>query len=193
MNTREVTKAQAECDQGAIINYPLLLLIFLDDGDGGAIKLDHVDGVYAPNAKTFSEHDWILNWETEYLANGVIQATAGGSVYTGRLDDSPLMMDWKTMGDSDSRTESVQVKAGYFPNAIKVNREITLDFDAEIEDENDSETISVKMDLTTSLWFEPNIGLLKQIVEKAGVRVFGLRFPFDLEGSIELITFQSEK
>jgi hypothetical protein len=186
--TNEVT---VECLDGAIINFPVLLLGFLFGDVDGQISIEHVDGVYAPNYETLAKQNWNHEWSGNYLASGTIEAEIEGDAMTGILEESPINMQWNTLGAGEAIFEPVTVQAGEYNRAIKLEREVELDITAEIVEEGQSVSVSAVLILENNLWFEANVGQLKQEIENASVKLYGINFPVEMTGTVELVEFRS--
>jgi hypothetical protein len=191
LETGVTTETTVECDQGAILNFPLLLLSYLFGDAEGQFDVTYVDGVFSPNYATFVDNDWVLGWEGEYIASGTISANVDGEQYKGTLEDSPIEMKWQTLNSPKTIFDPIEVKAGSFPEAIKIQREIDLEFTAEIEEGGENETLGAVLYLKNYLWYQPNQGLLRQEIQQANIRVFGVRFPLELTSTIELVKFST--
>lgn len=184
------TEATVECEDGAILNFPVMLLGFLFGDVDGELTVEHVDGVYAPNYSTMVEHNWDYTWTGEYLASGVMEAVIDGDQVSGTLAESPLDMEWKTLGEGEAIFETITVKAGEYPRAIKLERELTFDFEAEMEESGYTVAVEAVLILHNNLWFEPNVGQVKQEIDRAEIKVYGVNFPLEMTGSIELVEFR---
>ena len=191
LETGVTTETIVECDQGVILNFPLLLLSFLFGDAEGQFELTYVDGIFSPNYATFMDNDWNLAWEGEYIASGTIFANVDGDKYNGTLKDSPVEMKWQTLNSPEVIFDPIEVKAGSFPEAIKIQREIDLDFTAELEEGGEKETLAAVLYLKNNLWYQPNQGLLRQEIQQANIRIFGVRFPLELTSTIELVAFHT--
>ncbi len=190
IGTGIMTETIVTCDDGAILNFPILMLDFLLGEVDGSLEIEHIDGVFAPSYQTLDAHSWDYAWTGNYAATGLIEIDDEGDVITGRLDESPLVMEWHTLGVGEATLDSVTVIAGEFPEAIKLQRKITIDVDAQIESEGETMALAATLIVETSLWFEPNQGLLKQEVDQASIAVGGISFPIILDGVIELVEFR---
>ena len=191
LDTGITTETTVDCDEGAILNFPLIMLSFMVGDADGAFQVEYVDGVFVPSSQTLEDQNWELTWTGEYIVSGAIEVEADGEYITGRLQDSPMTMEWQVPVEGQDILEAIEVQAGSFPEAIKIERKLTLDFTAELEEDGEVETISAVLVLYTHLWFEPYTGLVKQEVERANIEVYGISFPVVMESSIELIEFRA--
>ncbi len=189
MSTGVTTQMSAECQDGAIINFPLLMMGLVTGNAEGIWQLEHVSGVFAPAYQTFADQNWDLTWEGVYLASGNLSATEDGETVSGTLENSPITMTWKTAGGGEALFDAVTVPAGEFPKAIKISRDLTLDFTLSITSEGQTNTVSAVLVLKNTLWFEPNLGLVKQQVERATLRISGIPYPLTIDSTLELVEF----
>lgn len=187
------TEATVECRDGAILNFPVMLLGFLFGDVDGELNVEHIDGEYAPSYATFASQNWEHTWMGEYLASGTINAVVDGDEVTGTLAESPLDMQWNTLGEGEAIFEAITVEAGEFPRAIKLERELVFDLDVELEESGYTTSVAAVLTLQNNLWFEPNMGQLKQEIERASIKVYGVNFPIEIIGSIELVEFRIEE
>ncbi len=185
------SEATVECQDGAILNFPIVMLAFLFGDVDGELEVTHEDGVFVPNYQTFSQNHWDLTWTSDYVTSGEIQAEIEGEMVTGRLEDSPLRMTWNTLGSGNTIFESITVKAGSYPQAIKLERQVEFDFTAEMVEQGQTISLAAVLILENDLWFEPNVGLLRQEIAQASAKVYGINFPIVMDGSVELVEFRT--
>ncbi len=121
LETGIVTELTVDCRDGEILNFPTILLSFIFGDIGGSIDVVHVDGIYAPNFDYLAEHLSNAEWSGEYLANGEISAEVEGEQYLGTLNESPLEMNWQVIPNGEEIYEMIDVSAGHYENAIRVN------------------------------------------------------------------------
>lgn len=193
LETGVTTEATVDCDGDAILNIPVVLLGFLFGDVDGSMNIEHVDGVFIPSYTTLTDSNWDMTWEGSYLASGTMEATMDGDQITGRLQESPLTMVWQVPKENQVLNEAIETKAGVYAQAIKVQRVLTLDFTAELEEEGQTVSLDAILTLESDLWFEPNIGLIKQQVQRASVKVYGINFPIEIDTTIELVEFRTEE
>ncbi len=179
-----------DCDDGAILSFPVVMLGFLFGDVDGDLTMVHQSGVFAPNYQTLSDQNWDAEWAGEYLASGTLAAQIEGQPATGTLEESPLHMQWNTLGAGQAIFETVSVKAGNYPQAIKLERQIDFDFTAEVTENGTPMSLKAAITLQNNLWFEPNIGLLKQEIDQASVKLYGVNFPIEMTGTMELVEFR---
>lgn len=195
IDTGITSEATIECQDGAIISFPTVLLGFIFGDAEGTLDIHHEDGVFIPNYQALVDHNWKHTWHSQYTASGVIEAEIDGDLITGRLQESPLGMDWNTLDENETEFafDPITIKAGDFPQAIKLRRDTQLDFTAEMEEGGEIISLSAVLNIKNNLWFEPNMGLLKQEIEQASAKVYGISFPIVMDTTIELIEFRTEE
>ncbi len=185
------TTTTVECRDGAILNFPMVLLGFIFGNASGTLQIQHQDGIFAPAYATLTANNWDLSWRGEYLASGEFSATIEGDTATGTLNNSPLTMEWQTPGAGESIFDNVSILAGDYPRAIRLRRDLTFDFTAELQQGGDKVSLAAVLKVENDLWFEPNLGLLRQEFRNATIQVFGVNFPIETPGSVELIEFRN--
>ena len=190
-DTGITTETTIECDDGNIINFPVSLLGFLFGDVDGKIEIEHVDGIFLPDYQSFEESLWDTSWTSDYVVSGLITATIEGDEATGRLYESPLHLEWETQTDGEDIFSDISVEAGDYDNAIHIIRKMSLDFKAELEEDGEKMSLDATLYITNSLWYAPNVGLLKQVIDDADIKIYGIRFPAELDGSIELLDFST--
>jgi len=185
-DTGIVTKSAVKCREGAIINFPFTELNMLIAEVEGSLNLEYVSGIFMPSKTDFDQQNWENSWETEYSASGVIQAEMEGEQMSAELDASSVTMDWQVAGTG----VSVETKAGSFNDAVKIERTVSIEIESmQAEIEGTSMEFSTTLKIDSVLYFSPNIGLVKQEIENATARFFGVDFPVGVGGSVELLSY----
>ncbi|MBI4731843.1 MAG: hypothetical protein HY781_06910, partial [Chloroflexi bacterium] len=176
--TGATTQTTVDCQEGAITNFPLMTLGSLfGDYLGGDIEIVYVSGIFVPSEADLSASDWNMQWEGEYVAAGAVTLYAEGEETTVTLTDSPITMTWQNAGQ-----ETVTVPAGTFENAYKVTRTTQVEATISAEGLTGQGIITIE----TAHWFAPYIGLLKTEIVSATLTTFGITFPMEITGSVEL-------
>ncbi len=184
ISTGIVTQSTAECEAGAIKNFPAVTMgTVLGDMLNGGLTVDYVSGYIAPTEENFVSNDWNLAWTSEYVVNGEITMEEEGETMTITIDNSPMLMNWQTL----STGESVTVPAGTYTNAIKVTRDMTMDVKLDMGVMQLDSVLTLK----STHWFEPYIGMVKMEVEEVSVQMQGMTFPVTISETMELIEFRS--
>ena len=182
-----VTQSTVQCNEGEIINFPVTELnmakAFLD----GEVDIQHVDGVFFPAESAFTDANWQLSWKTESLANGQFGTTIGGENISAVLSASPVNMGWQVL----STGGSLSVPAGNFENVVLIERRLEINLtELQTVFRGQNVNISFTLSIITHMYYSPGIGLLKQELESAGLRFFGVNFPIEADASLALTSYQ---
>jgi hypothetical protein len=168
----------ADCQDGAITNFPLMTLGSLFGSYlAGDFQVEYVSGVFAPSAAELESSGWSMQWQGDYIINGTVTLSADGNQVTITLIDSPVYMTWQIVGQ-----ETITVPAGTFENAYKIACTTQMDATITAEDLIGTGTILIE----TTRWFAPNIGLLKTEITSANMTTLGISFPMEINSSVVL-------
>jgi hypothetical protein len=189
VGTAATSTGYVQCDQGAILDVPFMLLGDMFVEASGNVVIKRTKGVFVPAYSTFAEKGWNLTWEGEYIASGTLTVTSEGDTMRATLKDSPLKLSWKTSGAGEKTLEDIVVKAGSFPRAIKLKRTLTLQFSLTIVSDGDTMSIPATLIMNNTLWYAPNVGMLKQKVDSAQIVYRGIKSPVMITKSLELAQF----
>jgi hypothetical protein len=180
------TQSTVQCQDGAILDYPMTELNMIMGMLSGNLDLQYKSGVYMPSLKDFEDHDWKMDWQTEYTANGTLAGSYEDETITADLSSSPVLMKWHI----ESTGDSLDVAAGKFDNLIKVKRDISFNIsNLHTYIENSEVNIPTTLTINTDLWYAPEIGMVKQEINSASIKVYGLSFPIDVYGNYELQSY----
>jgi len=116
-----------------------------------------------------------------------------GDVLVATLEDTVIKMHWKTAGAGDEAFEAIEVQAGEFPEAVKVTREIEMEVNLTLDIDGDKQTIDTTLTIETTIWYEPYVGMLKQQADHATIRLFGAKFPIEVDEQMELVEYRVEE
>jgi hypothetical protein len=191
IETGITSEATIDCLDGAILNLPIVLMSFIFGDAEGSMELEHKDGLFLPSHQTMLDYNWDYAWSGDYVASGVVEAEVDGQSATGKLNNSPLHMDWNTLGAGDTTFEAITVKAGTFPKALKLEQVSQLDFMAEVSEAGQTVSLDAILTVDSDFWFETNMGLLKQEITSASVKIYGINFPVAMDATIELVEFRT--
>jgi len=117
--------------------------------------------------------------------NGEITMDEGGESMTASIDNSPVLMKWKTI----STGESVTVEAGTYTNVVKVSREMTMNITIDMDGTKLDSTLVIQ----STHWFEPYVGMVKMEITKVSISMEGMTFPVPMNETMELIEFHPAK
>jgi hypothetical protein len=151
-----------------------------------SLDIEYVSGTFMPTRKDFDDSNWSLDWETEYKTSGTLEANYEGKSFKAIFSESPVEMSWEVI----STDESQDVPAGSFDNLVKINRIIEIDvtsMNAEIKGKQVN--IGTTLVIETDMYFAADIGLIKQTINKASIKLFGIKIPLEVQGSMELESY----
>ncbi|MBA4385362.1 MAG: hypothetical protein C0410_11550 [Anaerolinea sp.] len=187
MSSGIITQTVVECDNGAIKNFPLLTMsLIFGDQASGAAQVEYQQGIFAPAETELVEKNWVNSWSGDYILKGNFTAQDEEDQLTFTITDSPMHLKWETQGVR----EAVEVPGGSFPNAIRVERETEMNISIQLATGGDSFNFDGVLTFDNTLWYEPNVGLLKEEVHSANVTYRGMTFPVVVTGDLELLEFR---
>lgn len=182
-DTGIVTQSTVQCEDQAIVNFPLTELNMVFGDLSGNLDVQYVSGKFMPSKKDFAGSNWSLEWETEYKASGSLEANYDGESLSAVLSDSPVKMRWQVTGTGETQ----DVEAGTFSDLVKINREISIDITSlKTYIEGEQIELSTTLTLDTNMFYAADIGLIKQDINSASIKLFGINFPLEAWGFIEL-------
>jgi hypothetical protein len=178
LTTGTTTRSTVDCQDGAILNFPLMTLGSLFGNSlVGDVEITYASGIFLPSEADLVASNWNMQWQGEYLAAGTITFISAGQQTSIILEDSPVSTTWQNAGQ-----ETMTVPAGTYENAYKVTRhtqaEATLNFEGFMT--------AATLNFDTIHWFAPTIGLIKTEIVSATLATFGITFPIETTGSVEL-------
>lgn len=182
-DTGIVTQSTAECEEGSILNFPMTEMNLVFGEAAGEMQLHYNSGVFMPSRADFEAENWTNTWETNFTASGLIYGTYDGETVTIDLSESPVKMSWKVV----EKDGTIQVPAGDFDDVVLIKRKLTFEatsFKATIQDQVID--VSTTLVLNSNMWYLPYTGLLKQELESATINLYGINFPIESIGIIEL-------
>jgi len=182
-----ITQSTVQCNEGEIINFPITELNMMKEFLDGEVDIQHVDGVFFPAESAFTDANWQLSWMTESLANGQLGTKIDGENFSAVLSSSPVNMEWQVL----STDGSLSVPAGNFENVVLIERRLEIDVtELQAVFRGQDVSISSKLSMITHMFYAPGIGLLKQELESAGLRFFGVNFPIEADASLVLTSYR---
>jgi hypothetical protein len=182
LSTGVITHTTAECNNGAILNYPLLTLgTLFGNMVSGQLDVTYIGGVFMPAESDLVAANWNSSWTGDYKAKGTFTATEEGETSTLILDDSPVHLEWSLVGK-----EPITVKAGTYAEAYKVTRKATVDGSLQME----GSSVKARLIISTDQWYSARVGLLKSVIASSSIVYGGTTFPADLKSRIEMIEFR---
>jgi hypothetical protein len=185
-DTGIVTESAVQCSDQAILNFPMTELKMVLGELAGNIELQYQSGTFMPSEQEFIANNWSMEWETNYTASGSLQAYYEGEELSAVLDNSPVKMNWKVAGTG----ETMQVPAGNFSDLIKMERQISFDVaNLQTNIQGNDVNISTTLTVNTELWYAPHIGLIKQNVNGISIKLYGINFPVEAYGYVQLSSY----
>ncbi|MBI9048848.1 MAG: hypothetical protein JEZ00_05500 [Anaerolineaceae bacterium] len=191
MDSGLITQTKIDCEDTAIMNFPLLTLnLLMGDYVDGSIEIERSSGLFMPNEAAFTNSNWATDWSGEYTAKGEIFVSYEDDDLKILLDDSPVRLHWAVPEEGQTTYETITVKAGTFNDVIRMHR--TVEVDATVNMASDGNTLLVNgtIILEQTLWYKAQVGLIKQQINEANIKVFGIEYPVFLGGTVELIEFK---
>jgi hypothetical protein len=176
------TQAVADCQNGAILNFPLMVFgPLFGDEVAGEMNANHVSGVFLPAEADLIAADWNMAWNGEYTASGVIHTQYAGQAFTVLLSNSTIRMAWQNIG-----RETITVAAGTYADAYKVSHQAVADGTLE----GGGAVVQAQLTVNAVQWYAPYVGLLRNEVVSATLTARGVTLPVLINGSGELIEFR---
>ena len=182
-DTGIVTQSTAECGNGSILNFPMTEINLVFGEVAGDLQLQYNSGVFMPSFADFEAENWANSWETDFTAFGVINGKYDNETVTIDLSESPVQMSWQMI----EKDGTIQVPAGNFDDVVLIKRKVTFEITSlKTTIEGQEIDISTTLILFSNLWYSPYVGLLKQEVDSATINLYGIDFPIESIGKIEL-------
>ncbi|MFZ5910314.1 MAG: hypothetical protein ACOYYU_09890 [Chloroflexota bacterium] len=177
------TDDTARCEQGAIVNLPLVYLsLLLSDYLDGVLNTYQESGVTAPSLLMFTENNWNYSWQVKKLVEQPVKVSPPGTELSGGILRSNVMtLDSHTQG----LREAVNAPAGTFPQALLVDSELT----SPVTIGGSGGVFKVQY----KEWFEPYVGLLKIEAVSGSVDTTGFPVPLPISKTLELVEYHFEQ
>jgi len=182
-DTGIVTQSTAECEDGSILNFPMMEMILVFGEVAGDMQFQNNSGVFMPSHTDFEVANWTNTWETDFTASGVINGKYDNETATVALSESPVRMSWQVI----EKDGTIQVPAGNFDDVVLIKRKLTFEVTSlKATIEGQLIDISTTLVLNSNMWYLPYVGLLKQELDSATINLYGIDFPIESIGKIEL-------
>ncbi len=182
-DTGIVTQSTAECEDGSILNFPMTEMNLVFGEVAGDMQLQYNSGVFMLSHTDFEVENWTNTWETDFTASVVINGKYDDETVTIDLSESPVKMSWQVI----EKDETIQVSAGIFDNVVLIKRKLTFEVTSlKATIEGQLIDISTTFVLNSNMWYLPYVGLLKQELDSATINLYGIDFPIESTGTIEL-------
>jgi len=182
-DTGIVTQSTADCKDGAILNFPITEMNLVFGEVSGDLQLKYNSGVFMPSQADFEVENWTNTWETDFTASGTINGSFDNETVTIDLADSSVKMSWQVT----ERDLTIHIPAGNFHDVVLIKRTLTFEVSSlKTILEGEVIDISTTLILTSNMWYSPFTGLLKQEIDSATINFYGINFPIESIGKIEL-------
>lgn len=184
------TAFAVSCAEGVLTGFTAAEIGFLYFPSGTSLIIHTVSGLLAPDKNDLESADWDFAWNTDLLASGrmIVPDPSLGDVELVFQDD-PLHIDWRTAGAGAAAFESVTVPAGTFPQALKVFADARFDLAVKVNVGGQDPLIPAVLELSSSLWYQPNVGLVKQVFASSQILFSGSSYPLNFAAPMELSAF----
>jgi hypothetical protein len=184
------TTFAVSCADGALAGFTAAEIGFLYFPSGTSLIIHTVSGLLAPDGNELESADWDFAWNTDLLASGrmIVPDPSLGDVELVFQDD-PLHIDWRTAGAGAAAFESVTVPAGTFPQALKVFADARFDLAVKANVGGQNQLLPAVLELSSSLWYQPNVGLVKQVFTSSQILFSGYSCPLNIAAPMGLSAF----
>jgi hypothetical protein len=178
------------CTDGALTSFSGAEIGFLFFSSGASLTAKTTSGLVAPSRKQFEEMDWQYFWETGLTVSGLITVDAP---FLGEIDlifdDAPVQIRWMTAGGGEGAFESVTTPAGTFSRAVKVTGTAVFNLELDANLGFLRRKIPAVLELTSALWYQPDIGLVRQVFTSSTVSAGGFTYPIEIPSQMILLEY----
>ena len=184
--TGVVSISDVQCANGAILNFPFTELNAVFGDLDGTIDVAYESGVFMPSEREFNDAGWNHKWTTQYRAEGQIEARYEGEDLKAVFTDSPVRFDWEVVSTGGIR----KVAAGDFDHVVHIRREAVIDVTSlQATVGGNQVKLGTTITMITNMYYAPGVGMLRQDFESAAIRLFGISFPIQASGGMELVSY----
>jgi hypothetical protein len=99
--------------------------------------------------------------------------------------EAPVKIDWESTGE----TETLQTPAGLFPEARIFAARANFNMTVKINRGARAQSFPAVLELGAFLWYQPNVGMLKQMFTSGVLIVGGNQYPIGLLSQMELADY----
>lgn len=188
VNKVEVVEDTTGCEQGVIGNFLFIFIsMLLSDYLSGVLETYHVSGVYIPANGALVDNNRLYSWDLVEMLEEEVKLTQSAVPNAVNLKrDRNITVHSEVAADR----ESIIVPFGIFPLSIKVIQEMKLP----VTMWTTSSSMSGKVSIQLTQWYEPYIGLLKMQIDSASILIVeGISVSVLLDSTIALTKFYPGK
>jgi hypothetical protein len=176
-----------QCSQGALTGLSAVEIGFLFFSSDTFLMIRTTSGIVAPSQQELENNNWALSWETDILASGQMRLNNPTSPLTDlAFENSPVQIVWNTAESGTAAFESVESHAGTFSNALKVTARARFDLTVKVHAGSQDQLVPAVLELEASLWYQPNVGLVKQVFTSSEISSMGFSSPLTFPSQMEL-------
>ena len=189
-STHSHSSSTVMCAEGALAGFSSMELGFLFYASGASLIMHTTSGLLAPSQRNLEDNNWNFTWTTGLLASGqmVLDDPPIGEIELV-IDEAPVQIEWQTAGAGEDAFEAVSSHAGEFPRALKVTAKARFDLIVKMQAGSEDRSWPAVLELDSTLWYQPHIGLVKQIYNSSQVLFAGNSFPADITSQMELLEY----
>jgi len=178
------------CTEGALAGFSSVELGFLFYPSEPSLIMHTTSGLLAPSQRNLEDNNWNFPWTTDLLASGqmVLDDSPIGEIELV-IDEAPVQIEWQTAGAGEDAFEAVGSRAGTFPRALKVTATARFDLILKMHAGSEDRSWPAVLVLDSTLWYQPHVGLVKQIYNSSQVLFAGDSFPADITSQMELLEY----
>lgn len=171
------------CRNGVIENFPLFMadMLFADYLQK-FFNTYHDQGDYAPAYTSFTENNWTLDWQANYLTEDKAYIkNPTGDANLAVVESSPMDLSFQT----DGSREAVTVPVGTFPQALKVKHSFSMT----VTILSPTGAFGGILTMNTTQWYEPYVGLVRAQVDSATILSNMQEVSAPFPSTLELVEF----
>ena len=175
-----------DCSDGTLTEFSIAEIGFLFFPNGASLEVKSTSGLLAPSRRQFEGKDWEYSWSTGMTASGemVLQDLPLGEAIL-EFQDAPVLIEWESTGE----TETLQTPAGTFTEVRTIIARARFDLVIKIGGGVREQSFPAVLEVAAELWYQPNIGLLKQRFTSGEVFLQGNSCPISFLSQLELVSY----
>jgi hypothetical protein len=173
------------CRNGDLENFPMIFeSLLLYQYFHRLFNTYYLTGFYVPSYSKLAEAGWSYTWQNELLSEERVRADYPElGVAVDVLENRNFTLTWQT----DPTPEPLTVPAGTFFGAVRVNHHLKSLVTVFLI--NLSTGTPGSLEVQSTEWFQPYVGLVKAQVDQLGLTQYGTPYPVEYQMLVELIEF----